>query len=78
MALYATLFDRMGKLDRLEGFASHFGADFYGLPRNSATLTLVREQYTIPDEIPFGNTTLVPLASGETLPWRCDFQRADG
>jgi len=77
MALYATLFDRMGKLDRLEGFASHFGADFYGLPRNGGTLTLVREPYTIPEEVPFGNTTLVPLAAGETLPWRCDFQREE-
>ena len=61
MALYATLFDRMGKLDRLEGFASHFGADFYCLPRNVGTLTLVREPYTIPEEVPFGNLSLIHI-----------------
>lgn len=70
MELYATAFERAGQLDKLEGFASHHGPDFYGLPRNSATLTLAREPYTIPDEIPFGNTTLVPLAAGEALAWR--------
>jgi dihydroorotase len=74
MALYATLFDRMGKLDCLEGFASHFGADFYGLARNTSKLTLRRERYTIPNEVPFGNTTLVPLAAGESLSWCCEFQ----
>lgn len=70
MELYATAFDAVGKLDKLEGFASFHGPDFYGLPRNTGKLTLVRESYQIPDEVPFGDTGLVPLAAGETLAWR--------
>lgn len=70
MSLYATVFDAVGRLDRLEAFASHRGPDFYGLPRNKETMTLVKEPYQIPDELPFGKATLVPLASGETFPWR--------
>lgn len=70
MALYATAFESIGKLASLEGFASHHGPDFYGLPRNTGTLTLVREANEIPDELPFDKTTLVPLAAGETLQWR--------
>lgn len=70
MELYAKAFEDAGKLDALEAFASFHGPDFYGLPRNTGTLTLVREPFRIPDELPFGQQTLVPLASGETLPWR--------
>lgn len=70
MELYATVFERAGCLDRLEAFASFHGPDFYGLPRNSDTLTLRRESFTIPAELPFGDTTLVPLAAGESLDWR--------
>ncbi|MBO1112706.1 dihydroorotase [Bordetella petrii] len=70
MELYATAFERAGRLDRLEGFASFHGPDFYGLPRNTDTLTLRREPYAIPDELPFGDTSLVPLAAGESLDWR--------
>ncbi|MDM9561904.1 dihydroorotase [Bordetella petrii] len=70
MELYATAFERAGRLDRLEGFASFHGPDFYGLPRNAGTLTLRREDYVIPDEVPFGETSLVPLAAGESLEWR--------
>ncbi|MGE6919946.1 dihydroorotase [Achromobacter kerstersii] len=70
MELYATAFDAVGKLDKLEGFASFHGPDFYDLPRNTGTLTLVRETYQVPDELAFGNTTLVPLAAGEALAWR--------
>jgi dihydroorotase len=70
MELYATAFDAAGKLDKLEGFASFHGPDFYGLPRNTGTLTLVREAYQVPEEVAFGNTTLVPLAAGEALTWR--------
>lgn len=70
MELYATAFDAVGKLDKLEGFASFHGPDFYGLPRNNGTLTLSRETYLVPDELAFGNTTLVPLAAGEALGWR--------
>ncbi|MFA5679724.1 MAG: dihydroorotase [Hydrogenophaga sp.] len=70
MALYAMAFDLAGRLDRLEGFASRHGPDFYGLPRNTATVTLERQAYEVPAELPFGDTTVVPLAAGEVLPWR--------
>jgi len=70
MALYASAFEQAGRLDALEGFASFYGADFYGLPRNRGTLSLRREPYTVPEEQPYGRTTLVPLAAGEVLPWR--------
>jgi len=69
MELYATAFERAGRLSALEAFASFNGPDFYGLPRNSGTLTLVRKPYAIPDELPFGDTSLVPLAAGELLEW---------
>lgn len=70
MSLYAQAFDAARALDKLEGFASHHGPDFYGLPRNTGTLTLVRQPYAIPEELPYGSTTLVPLAAGETLDWQ--------
>jgi len=70
MELYATAFEAVGKLDKLEGFASFHGPDFYGLPRNTGTLTLSRETYLVPEELAFGDTTLVPLAAGEALEWR--------
>jgi dihydroorotase len=68
--LYAEAFEDAGALDKLEAFASFHGADFYGLPRNTRTLTLVREPHAIPDELPFGDTAIVPLRAGETLRWR--------
>jgi dihydroorotase len=70
MALYAKAFELAGALDKLEGFASHHGPDFYGLPRNKDSLTLVRQEYVIPDELPYGQDRLVPLAAGEALAWR--------
>ena len=70
MELYATAFDRAGRLDRLEAFASLRGPDFYRLPRNSARVTLTRATYAIPQEVPYGDDTLVPLAAGESLGWR--------
>ena len=70
MELYATAFDSVGKMDKLEGFASHFGADFYGLPRNTDTITLKREAWTAPESFPFGDAVLKPLAGGEQLEWR--------
>jgi dihydroorotase len=70
MTLYATVFEAAGCLDRLEAFASHRGADFYGLPRNTGTLTLIRQPFEVPESLPFGKTALVPLASGETFPWQ--------
>jgi len=69
LELYATAFERAQKIEKLEAFASFRGPDFYGLPRNTGTVTLKREAYTVPLEVPYGSETLVPLAAGETLPW---------
>ncbi len=68
--LYAEAFDAAGALDKLEGFASFHGADFYGLPRNQGTITLRREQWTAPESYPFGEAELKPLRGGEALAWR--------
>jgi dihydroorotase len=70
MEMYAEAFDQAGALDKLEGFASFHGADFYGLPRNTGTITLRREAWTPPESFAFGQTELKPLRSGEALPWR--------
>ncbi|MBV5311507.1 MAG: dihydroorotase, partial [Chromatium okenii] len=70
LELYAEAFEQAGALNRLEGFASHFGADFYGLPRNSETVTLRREQWQVPDHYAFGADKVVPLRAGELLNWR--------
>ncbi len=69
--LYTQVFDELGALDKLEGFASHNGADFYGLPRNSTSITLVKEDWVIPAEItlPNGNP-IVPFFGGETCAWK--------
>jgi len=68
--LYATAFEEAGALDKLEGFASHFGADFYGLPRNQDTITLIRKEWTVPKTLRFAGEELVPLRAGETIPWQ--------
>ena len=68
--MYAEAFDNAGALDKLETFASFHGADFYGLPRNTGTITLRRESWTPPESFAFGQTELKPLRSGEALPWR--------
>ena len=70
LELYAEAFDAVGALDKLEGFASCFGADFYGLPRNTGTVTLRRESWVLPEALPFGDAELKPLRGGETLHWR--------
>ncbi|WP_316152939.1 dihydroorotase [Cupriavidus sp. BIC8F] len=70
MELYAEAFDAAGALDKLEAFASFYGPAFYGLPRNTGTLTLEREDWELPAELPYGDTTLVPLRGGETLRWK--------
>ncbi|HET6265480.1 MAG TPA: dihydroorotase [Usitatibacter sp.] len=70
LELYAEAFDAAGALDKLEGFASHFGADFYGLPRNKGRVTLERIEWEVPGEYPFGGTTVVPLRAGQKLGWR--------
>jgi len=59
-----------GALDKLEAFASFYGADFYGLPRHTDTITLRRESWTVPASLKLGETSLVPLRAGETIRWR--------
>jgi dihydroorotase len=68
--LYAEVFEESGRLDRLEAFASHFGADFYGLPRHEERITLTREPWRVPERYPFGEGTVVPYRAGETVAWR--------
>jgi dihydroorotase len=71
--LYAEIFDDLGVLDKLEGFASHYGPDFYGLPRNSDEITLIRKDWRAPNEMPFGDDIIVPLRAGETLRWKLEY-----
>lgn len=68
--LYAAAFEEAGALDRLEGFASHFGADFYRLPRNREQVTIRKEAWSVPARYPFGDDSLIPFAAGERLAWR--------
>jgi dihydroorotase len=68
--LYAAAFEEAGALDKLEGFASVFGAQFYGLPLNDGTITLAREEWRVPERLRFGSEELVPLRAGETVPWK--------
>jgi dihydroorotase len=70
LELYAEAFDSAGALDKLEGFASLHGPNFYVLPRNTTQVTLQRQTWTLPESMPFGETTLKPLRSGETVGWR--------
>jgi dihydroorotase len=70
LELYAEVFEAAGALDRLEAFASHHGCDFYGLPRNRHTVTLVQEEWTVPEVYAFGEHEVVPLRAGETLRWQ--------
>jgi len=69
LGLYAEAFESVGKLDKLEGFASFFGPDFYSLPRNTKKITLVKQAQTIPNELPLGDATIIPLRAGETIAW---------
>lgn len=69
LGLYAEAFESVGKLDKLEGFASFFGSDFYSLPRNTKKITLVKQAQSIPAELPLGDATIVPLRAGETIAW---------
>jgi dihydroorotase len=69
--LYAQVFEELGALDKLEGFASHYGADFYRLPRNSGTITLTRETWQIPDEITLPDgSPIVPFFAGQQVNWK--------
>ncbi len=70
LELYAEAFDSVGALDRLEAFASFNGPAFYGLPRNTGTVTLKREAWSLPETLPFGDAQLKPLRGGDTLAWK--------
>jgi len=70
LELYTEAFEAAKALDKLEGFASFYGADFYGLPRNEGKVTLVRASWEVPAEVPFGSSTLVPLRAGEKIGWK--------
>ena len=70
IGLYADVFEELGILDKFEAFASFNGPDFYGLPRNTDTITLVREPWTMPEQLPLADGTIVPLKAGETVNWR--------
>ncbi|KZY36980.1 MULTISPECIES: dihydroorotase [unclassified Oleiphilus] len=69
--LYAQVFEDLGAIDKFEGFASHHGPDFYQLPRNTSTITLQKEEWTIPEQIilPNGNP-IVPFYAGQTVNWK--------
>jgi dihydroorotase len=67
---YAEVFEQLGALDALEGFASHFGADFYRLPRNTDSITLRQEQWQVPEQLPLGRDFLTPMRAGEGMSWR--------
>ncbi|MEZ0231667.1 MAG: dihydroorotase [Methylophilaceae bacterium] len=68
--LYAEAFDKAGALDKLEAFASFYGADFYGLERNQDKITITKQPWTVPENIPFAGDVLVPLRAGEKIEWR--------
>jgi dihydroorotase len=70
LELYAEIFDAAGTLDRLEGFAADFGADFYGLPRNEEKITLLREPWVVPHSVPYGHDELIPFRAGGEVAWR--------
>lgn len=70
LELYAEAFEDAGALDKLEGFASHFGPDFYQLPRNTDTITLVKQSWQVPDSLTLDDQSLIPLRAGETLRWQ--------
>jgi dihydroorotase len=70
--LYAEAFAAVGKLDRLEAFASHFGADFYGLPRHTDSVTLLNEPWAVPTAYAFGDGALIPYRAGEAVGWRLE------
>jgi len=72
LELYAEAFEQAGRLDRLQGFASERGPDFYGLPRNTATVTLRREPWTVPQRYAFGSDEIVPMRAGTQVNWRLD------
>ncbi|MBV7297083.1 dihydroorotase [Enterovibrio paralichthyis] len=70
LELYAEVFEQEGKLENLEAFASHNGPDFYGIARNSDTVTLTKEEWPVPQTMPFGSDVIVPIRAGESISWK--------
>lgn len=70
--LYAEAFEAANALDKLEAFASFYGADYYGLPRNTDTITLSKTSWQVPEKLPFGADELIPLRAGQTLTWKME------
>lgn len=68
--LYAEAFEMMGALDKLEAFASFYGPDFYGLPRNTNTITLTKQEWNVPAQMPFGEDVVVPYRADESIIWK--------
>lgn len=68
--LYAEVFEQVGALDKLEGFASFYGADFYRLPRNTQSVTLCKREWQVPATVGFGEHQLVPLRASEMMQWK--------
>ncbi len=68
--LYAEAFEAAGCLNKLEAFASFYGADFYDLPRNQDKITLYKESWQVPTSMPFGNDELIPMRAGQTIAWK--------
>lgn len=69
LPLYAQAFEQAGALDKLEAFASFYGADFYGLPRNKETVTLQKQSWIVPDKYDFGEKVVLPMFAGKSLDW---------
>lgn len=68
--LYAEAFEQAGALDKPEGFASFYGADFYRLPRNKDSITLIKQAWNVPREYALGGDTLIPLCAGQQIGWK--------
>ena len=70
LELYAEVFEQLQALDKLEAFAAHFGPDFYRLPRNADTVTLRKQSWEVPAQLPLGTDTLTPLRASQAVAWR--------
>lgn len=68
--LYAQVFEQAGCLDKLEAFAGHYGADFYGLPRSEEKIVLQKRAWRLPESLPFADTDIIPLNGGQTCSWQ--------
>lgn len=76
MELYAEAFEQADALDKLEGFASHFGADFYGLPRNTSTISILKEPWAVPGSYVFGKDRVIPFRADKHIPWKISASKA--